>query len=35
MDRRDTGPDWTFIGGLTLWFVSLAIMAVLAINVFR
>ena len=35
MDHRDTGTDWVLVGGLTLWIVSLAITAVIAINIFR
>jgi hypothetical protein len=33
MDRRDSGSDWMFIGGLALGIASLGIMALVAASI--
>ena len=35
MDTRHQGPDWIFLSGLALWGASFALLAVIAINIFR
>jgi hypothetical protein len=35
MDTRHHGPDWIFVSGLALWAASFALLAAIAINIFR